>query len=168
MNLTREHFRAMIFYNFKLSLTPKQCEERLRNAFCEKAPWAPSKATIYNWYTEFKRDRFFLRDEFREGGPRTAVADENIAAVRAMLEEVRRTSYEFIRATLVVGMSQIQNILLQQLDVKKICYRWKRTTHWMVQKNSEKIQRPHFKFDLEYLAPCDFFFFPKIKNNNKW
>jgi hypothetical protein len=39
-----------------------------------------------------------------------------------MLEEVRRTSYEFIRATL--GMSQIQNILLQQLDVKKICYRW--------------------------------------------
>jgi hypothetical protein len=40
-----------------------------------------------------------------------------------MLEEVRRTSYEFIRATLVVGMSQIQNILLQQLDVKKICYR---------------------------------------------
>jgi hypothetical protein len=34
----------------------------------------------------------------------------------------------------------------------------------MVEKNSEKIQRPHFKFDLEYLAPCDFFFFPKIKN----
>jgi hypothetical protein len=70
----------MIFYDFKLSLTPKQCEDRLRNAFCEKAP---SKATIYNWYSEFKRDRFFLRDEFRERGPRTAVADENIAAVRA-------------------------------------------------------------------------------------
>jgi histone-lysine N-methyltransferase SETMAR len=114
MNLTREHFRVMIFYDFKLSLTPKQCEDRL----------APSKATIYNWYREFKKGRVFLRDEFGEGGPRTAVADENIAAVRAMLEEVRRTSYEFIRATLIIGMSQIQNILHQQLDVKNFCYRW--------------------------------------------
>lgn len=117
MNLTREHFRAMIFYDFKSSLTPKQCGDRLRNAFGEEAP---SNATIYNWYSEFKRDRFFLGDEFREGRPRTAVTDENIAAVRAMLEEDRRISYEFIRATLSIGMSQIQNILHQQLDVRKL------------------------------------------------
>lgn len=121
MNLTREHFRAMIFYDFKSHLTPKQCEERLRNAFGEEAP---SKATIYNWYNEYKRDRYFLSDEFREGRPRTAVTDENIAAVRAMLEEDRRTSYECIRATLGIGMSQIQTILHQYLDVRKLCCRW--------------------------------------------
>jgi hypothetical protein len=41
-----------------------------------------------------------------------------------VLEEDRRTFYEFIRATLGIGMSQIQNILLEQLDVRKFCCRW--------------------------------------------
>ena len=108
MNLTREHFRDMIFYDFKLSLTPKQCEDQLRNTFGKEDS---SKATIYNWYNKFRRDRFFLSVEFREGRRRTAVTDENIVAVLAMLEEDRRTSYEFIRTTLGIGMSQIQNNL---------------------------------------------------------
>ena len=67
MEISRENFRAMIFYDYKCNLTPKQCIDRLHLAFGMKHH--PNR-TVYNWFAEFQRGRTFLSDEFREGRPR--------------------------------------------------------------------------------------------------
>ena len=60
MDLKREHFRAMIYYDYKSSLKEKQCLQRLKNAFGDLCP---SQGTVYNWFREFKTRRGSLEDE---------------------------------------------------------------------------------------------------------
>lgn len=52
MALNREHFRAMVFYDFKGGLTEQQCADRLTSTFGDEAPTA---ATVSRWYSEFNR-----------------------------------------------------------------------------------------------------------------
>lgn len=70
MELQREYFRAIIFYDFKSNLKPDESFNRLRLAFIDKSP---SRATVYRWFNELKRGRLTLRDETRSGRPLTAV-----------------------------------------------------------------------------------------------
>jgi len=103
MKITREHFRAMIFYDFKCGLNQKQCIDRLRSAFGNKTP---SKTTVYDWFAEFKRGRESLSDECREGRPSTAVVPANIDAVREMIAADRHVTYREIEASLGIGKRQ--------------------------------------------------------------
>ena len=64
MELSREHFRAISFYNFRRGLSRQECIDELKSS------------NVKNW---FRRP---LLDEVREGRPKTAVASENIDAVR--------------------------------------------------------------------------------------
>ena len=63
MKLNREHFRAIIFYNFGRGLTQKQCIDELNSIFGNEAP---SRTSAYRWYGEFDRDRSSLQDGSRE------------------------------------------------------------------------------------------------------
>lgn len=121
MELNREHFRAMIFYDFKSDLTQQQCVDRLISAFGDQAP---SKTTIYRWFSEFKFGRSSLSDEFRGGRPSTSVVAKNIDAVRQMIEMDRHVTYREIASTLGIDMKQISTILHDHLAVKKLCARW--------------------------------------------
>ncbi|MFX9165696.1 hypothetical protein ABTN87_19735, partial [Acinetobacter baumannii] len=56
MELTREHFRAMIFYDFKAGLNPAECVQRLQLAFGDESP---ARATVFRWFKEFSRGRKF-------------------------------------------------------------------------------------------------------------
>lgn len=55
--------------------------------------------------------------------------NEYVSTVRGTVDVDPRTSYEFIRPTLGINMSQIQNILHQQLKVKKLWCRWFKNSH---------------------------------------
>lgn len=121
MELSREHFRAMIFYDFKLNLTEQQSHDRLRLAFVDEAP---SYSTVFRWFAEFNRGRSSLSDEHREGRPSTAVTTENIDAVRNMIETDRHVTYHEIQASLGIGASQVHSILHEHLGVRKLCARW--------------------------------------------
>ena len=50
MELNREHFRAIIFYNFRPELTEQQCIDELNSIFGDEAP---SRNTVYRWQGEF-------------------------------------------------------------------------------------------------------------------
>lgn len=67
MEISREGFHWVIFYDFKSGLKQKQCIDRLKAAFGNEVP---SEATIYNWYVEFKCGRHLVSDE-----PEVAVRD---------------------------------------------------------------------------------------------
>lgn len=49
MEISRENFRAIIFYDFKRGLTEEECINRLQSAFGDKSP---SKTTVDDWYAE--------------------------------------------------------------------------------------------------------------------
>ena len=121
MEISRENFRAMIFYDYKCNLTPKQCIDRLYLAFGDEAP---SNRTIYNCFAEFQRGRTFLSDEFHEGRPSTSVVATNVDAVREMIERDRHITYREIQAFLGIDMKAIHTILHDHLSVRKLCSRW--------------------------------------------
>lgn len=111
----------MILYDFKSGLNESQSLERLQQAFGDLAP---SRATIFRWFQEFKRGRASLKDEERSGRPATAVTEENIAAVEALVREDNRVTFKDIEAILEIGSPAISKILHDYLRVRKVSSRW--------------------------------------------
>ena len=97
MKLNREHFRAIIFYNFRRGLTQQQCIDELNSIFGDEAP---SKASVYRWYGEFNQGRSSLQDEFREGRPKLVVVPETIDAVHQLILQDHHVIYPEIETTL--------------------------------------------------------------------
>ena len=78
MELTREHYRAMIFYDFKARLNQNECLQRLRLAFGNECP---SRATVFRWFKEFCIGRNSLQDEEHTGRPSSTVITDNVSAI---------------------------------------------------------------------------------------
>ena len=121
MKLEKEHWRAMIFYDFKSGLKQQQCLERLMNAF---GAHAPSRATVYNWFAEFRRDRETLQDAERSGRPCSATTEENVTAVQKLVEDDARITTAFIAAQLQISLGTVSTILHDCLGLSKVSCRW--------------------------------------------
>lgn len=121
MELNREHFRAMIYYDFRSGITWQESADKLSSAFGDEAP---NKSTVYRWFMDFNRGRSSLQDEFREGRPKTAVTEENIEAVRQLILTDRHVTYREIEASLGIHATSIHSILHEHLAVRKLVSRW--------------------------------------------
>ncbi|GFS88258.1 hypothetical protein NPIL_702731 [Nephila pilipes] len=121
MELNREHFRAIIFHNFRRGLSRQECFDELNSLYSDKAP---SYSTVRNWYNEFNRGRCSIQDESRAGRPKSVVVPEKINAVRELIKQDRHVTYREIEASLDISMTSINKILHEHLSVKKICSRW--------------------------------------------
>ncbi|GFY08942.1 histone-lysine N-methyltransferase SETMAR [Trichonephila clavipes] len=60
MELTREYYRATIFYDFKTGLNQEECVPWLQLAFGDKSP---CRATVFRWFKEFYSGYNSLLDE---------------------------------------------------------------------------------------------------------
>lgn len=89
MKLTRENFRAIIFHNFRRGLSQEECLSELKSLYSSEAP---SKTTIYRWYSEFRRGRNSVGDVPSSGRPKSAVTPENALAVKHLIEEDRHVT----------------------------------------------------------------------------
>ena len=72
---------SIIFYYFRRGLSRQECIAEFKSLFGDKAPFY---STVKNWFNEFNCGRRSLKDEVREGPPKTAVVSENIDAVRTV------------------------------------------------------------------------------------
>ncbi|CAH2013096.1 unnamed protein product [Acanthoscelides obtectus] len=115
MELNREHFRALIYYNFQRQLSQQECLAELLSVFGNEAP---HQSTISRWYGEFKRGRVSLSDENQK--PKTAVTEENVDAVRKLIIEDRHVTYRQIEASLKISTASDQKILHEELGVRKL------------------------------------------------
>ena len=70
MELNREHFCEIIYYNIRRGLTQQQCIAELNSIFGDETP---SRTSVYRWYGEFNRGRSSLQQ---------VVVPETIDAVR--------------------------------------------------------------------------------------
>ena len=82
MELNLEHFRAIIFYNFRCGVAQQECIDELYSIFGDEVP---SRTCVYRRFTEFNRGRSSLNDEFREGRPKSVIVPKNIDAVRELI-----------------------------------------------------------------------------------
>ena len=116
MELNREHFRAIIFHNFRRGLSRQECFDELNSLYSDKAP---SYSTVKNWYNEFNRGRCSIQDESRAVHPKSVVVPEKIDAVRELIKQDRHVTYREIEASLDISMTSINKILHEHLSVKK-------------------------------------------------
>ncbi|CAH1956819.1 unnamed protein product [Acanthoscelides obtectus] len=106
MELNREHFRAIIYYNLQRQLSQQECLAELLSVFGNEAP---HQSTISRWYGEFKRGR--------------VVTQENVDAVRKLIIEDRHVTYREIEESLKISKTSIQKILHEGLGVRKLISR---------------------------------------------
>ena len=111
----------MIFYDYKSGLTQQQSVERLCAAFGDDAP---SRTTVFEWFAEFRRGRRSLDDEVRSGRPVEATTEENVAAVRTIVEEDGRMTVAQLEVAIGISSGSIRNILHNKLRLHKVCARW--------------------------------------------
>ena len=98
MNLTRVEIRVMIYYyDYKKGLSQQECFESLQKTFGDSCV---SRATVYNWYAEFKRQRDHFEDEPSAGRPRSVVTAESIETVRQLINVDPHLTYQQIQDTL--------------------------------------------------------------------
>ena len=116
MELNREYFLAIIFYNLRLGLTQQQCIDELNWIFGNEAPL---RTSFYRWSGEFNRGRSSLQDEFREGCSKPVVVPEIIDAGRQLILQGRHVTYREIETTLGISWTSIHSILHEHLTVKK-------------------------------------------------
>ncbi|GBP93400.1 hypothetical protein EVAR_70361_1 [Eumeta japonica] len=82
--------------------------KRLWLAFHDEAP---SLATVYNWFNEFKRGCINLIDDLRERRPSMATTEGNItdiSTVRLMIETDKRVTYQQIWITLGIVFDSLR------------------------------------------------------------
>ena len=97
MKFNREHFRKIIFSNFRRRLTQQQCIDVINSIFGNEAS---SGSSVYWWYDEFNRGRSSLQDEFRGARPKSVVIPETIDAVRQLILQNRHVFYREIETSL--------------------------------------------------------------------
>jgi histone-lysine N-methyltransferase SETMAR len=117
----REHFRAMILYDFKSGLSATDSRDRLHKAFGDSAP---SQATVYNWHLQFRRGEQSLEDEPRSGRPHEAVTPENISRTLELIHQDRRIIYEQLEIVIGIGSAAVQTIITDHLHLRKLVSRW--------------------------------------------
>ena len=75
-----------------------------------------------------------LKDEVREGRPKSAVLSENIDAACELIMQDRHVTYRDIVPFLAISSTSILSILHEQLAVKKICFHWRPYNFTIAQK----------------------------------
>ncbi|XP_065064059.1 protein GVQW3-like [Rhopilema esculentum] len=121
MELERCDFRAMIYYDFKRGLKQEECLAQFLQTFGDNAP---SRATVFRWFAEFKRGRESLKDETHPGRPPTAVVPETVAAVEKMLRQDGRMTYSMMQDSIKIGAAALHTILHENLQVRKVAACW--------------------------------------------
>ena len=134
MAITREHFRAIIFHNFRCGLSRQKYIHELKSLHGDEAP---SYSTVKNCFNEFNCERRYLKYKIREDPPKTAVVPENMDAARELIMQYRPLTYREIKASLSVSSSSIQQILHEHLAVKS-CSRWIQHNLTIAQKKVRK------------------------------
>ncbi|GBP14628.1 Putative uncharacterized protein FLJ37770 [Eumeta japonica] len=104
-----------------MSLSEQELYTRLWLAFYDEAP---SLATVYNWFNEFKRGRINLTNDLREGHPSAATTEDNTSAVRLMIETDNKVTDHQVWTSLGIGISQEHKIVHEHSVVRKLCVHW--------------------------------------------
>ncbi|GBP55844.1 Putative uncharacterized protein FLJ37770 [Eumeta japonica] len=123
---------------------------RLRLAFYDETP---SLAAVYTWFNEFQRGRANLTDDLRDGRS-TVMTEDNISAVRLVMETGRRVTYRQILRRLGIGLSLHDNASP---------YTARQTTNYLKTLGIEILVHP--PYSSEFIS-CDFIYWKNCEERD--
>ena len=115
--MDRQQIRLLINYDFRSNLSATQCHQRISAAYPQQVI---TYEMVRRWYSRFRDGDESLDDHERSGRPTTACTLNNVLAVRNLVMEDRRISYNRIQRQLGIGRNAIQVILHEHLHMKKV------------------------------------------------
>ena len=116
LSIDEAHVRYYILTRFQLGFTAKQIHDEL----C--AAWGHgyvSYSTVAKWLQRFRQRRSCLKAIPRIGRPVIAVTDENIDAVRMLIEENPYINIRYIACEVGVSYGTVNSIIHEELKMKK-------------------------------------------------
>ena len=81
----------MIWYDWKIGLTYKDCHAQLVQAWRSNAP---SHYTVFNCFRQFQRNKFSVQAAPCLDRPSTSVKEQTIDAVRKIIEDDPHSTYQ--------------------------------------------------------------------------
>ena len=83
-----------------------------------------SDHTVFNWFREFRRNKFSVQHAPRSGRPSTSVTEQTIDAVRKIIEDDPHSTYQQIEPILGISPKAINPIIHDYLNLRKVCGGW--------------------------------------------
>lgn len=117
---TLEEIRFVILFFVRRGMKGSNILRELQTTYGDQAP---SQAMINKWVSRFKTGNFTVQDDPREGRPRTSTDDQNLAAVKAAIDEDGRITQEKLGAMLNIGQEAVSRIL-SEIGYTKKSARW--------------------------------------------
>jgi len=119
--MEKEHIRYYIFMRSKLDVSAAD----IHREFCAvKGESYVSYRDVVKWVHEFHEGRESIEDAPRPGRPVTQSIEKNKEAVRQLIVSDPHVSLRYIVAETELSYSTIQNIITNDLKLKKLCSRW--------------------------------------------
>jgi len=119
--MEKEQYRSVIRFLF---LDGKTCEEMKVKLHAIYKDHAPSMTTIRYWFNEFKRGRTSVFDEERPGRPIEVTTEDMVNKIHDVVLADRRVKIREIADIVSISIERIQNILHEELGMKKLSARW--------------------------------------------
>ena len=157
--------RYAIKFCFKLGKTATETYGMLQTAY---GPSCMNRSSVFQWHKRFKEGRESLRDDERCGRSREVRTSEMIGQINDFMNRDRRVSIETLSADMHAKTFRRKRPELfesgqwhfhqDNAPVHKSIL----VTDYLTQMGIKTVPHPPYSPDL---APCDFWLFPKLKEN---
>lgn len=117
----KRDIRVLIAYHCKKGLTGDECFNEINSVLGENSV---SRATVFNWYREFKHGRTSLEDEPRSGRPLEVTTDDNVAAIEDHVRADPHITHRQLAEILKISTERIQHIMRNILHLRKVSVQW--------------------------------------------
>ncbi|XP_026829836.1 protein GVQW3-like [Ooceraea biroi] len=110
--------RCAIKFCLKLGYNATKTLTKLQQAYSDAAL---SRAQVFKWFKAFSEGRESVEDESRSGRPSTSRNDENVKRIRDLVRSDRRLTVRLIADELNLNHTTVHEILINELEMRKIC-----------------------------------------------
>jgi len=80
-----------------------------------------SRTRIFEWHKRFSEGRESVKNDDRQGRPRTAVTDNNIEKVRDVFRKDRKLCVRSVAEEVNLDRESVRRILREELNMRKVC-----------------------------------------------
>ena len=163
--------RYAIKFCFKLGKTATETYGMLQTAY---GPSCMNRSSVFQWHKRFKESRESLRDDERCGRSREVRTSEMIGQINDFMNRDRRVSIETLSAQFNVSVGAVHKIIREELRIRSVAFPSGQCPSPQIHPRhrlfdpdgqivcDETVPHPPYSPDL---APCDFWLFPKLKEN---
>ena len=110
-------FRSYFLIRIKLAKTVNEIHGDLLSTFPDSCP---SLTTLKRWRHDFDRGSFALEKKTRPGRPRETRTEENIAAVKRLIDDNPRMTTRQVAAEVSLPQRTVSRLLTEDLGLKNL------------------------------------------------